>query len=241
MNKFGVVTGASTGIGQSIAVALSKKGYSLALIARNVNGLEETKSLIEKEKGQAKIFPTDLSNVSKINELISTIKAETNQLNILVNVAGVWHDEKEVYAGKNFEEFPQEVILNTYSVGITAPTLLTHGFLPIMGSGSKIINISGTFESGAKGWLPYYVSKRAIEDLTVGLAEELKDKGVTVNCISPSDTATQSYRKFYPQYIKDSINPEEIAKFVTKLCSEETTGKGFVLKKDKEPFEGFHS
>ena len=69
-----------------------------------------------------------------------------------------------------------------------------------MHAGSKIINISGTFESGAKGWLPYYVSKKAIENLTVGLSQELRDKQIQVNCISPSDTLTESYQKFFPEY-----------------------------------------
>ncbi|MDP2720698.1 MAG: SDR family oxidoreductase [bacterium] len=240
MQKFGVVTGASTGIGQAISVELAKNGIFVALVARTVDRLEKTKSLVERVGGKAEIFPTDLSKIESVNELISKIKAKTNQVAVLVNVAGIWHGESEVFAGKDLEEFPQEVILDTYTVGITAPTLLSHGLIPLMKPGSKIINISGTFESGAKGWVPYYVSKRAIEDLTIGLAEELKKKGIQVNCVSPSDTATEAYKKYYPQYIEDSIAPEEIAKFVAKLYSQGTTGKIFVIKKNKTPFVGFH-
>ena len=106
---------------------------------------------------------------------------------------------------------------------------------------SKIINLSGTFENGGKGWIPYYVSKRAIEDLTIGLSEELKEKDIQVNTISPSDTATDAYKKFFPEYIKDSIPPEKIADFALKLAQNDNiTGKVFVLKKDQEPVEGFH-
>jgi len=108
----------------------------------------------------------------------------------------------------------------------------------------KIINLSGTFENGAKGWLPYFVSKRALEDLTIGLAEELKDKDIQVNAISPSDTATKAYKKYFPQYINEAIGPEEIAKCALYLCSPEAdivTGKVFVLKKGQEPREGYHS
>lgn len=238
--KFAVVTGASTGIGQAIAVELAKKSIFIALVARTVDKLDKNKKLIEQVGGEAKIFPADLSDIEAVNGLISKIKAETTQIDILVNVAGIWHNDNEVYAGKDFENFSQEVILDTYTVGITAPSLLSHGLLPLMNSSSNIINISGTFESGAKGWLPYFVSKRAIEDLTVGLAQELKNKGILVNCISPSDTATENYKKYYPQYIEDAIAPEEIAKFVVKLCLESTeTGKVFVTKKGNIPFEGF--
>lgn len=104
-----------------------------------------------------------------------------------------------------------------------------------MPSGSSVINISGTFENGAKGWLPYYVSKKAIEDFTVGLSEELEDKGIRVNCISPSDTATEAYKKYFPEYIDESVDPSEIADFALKLVKDETMGSGRieVVKKDK--------
>ena len=92
-------------------------------------------------------------------------------IKVLVNVAGIWHGKDEVYADRNFETFPAKVILDTITVGITAPILLSNAFVPLMTKGSGIVNISGTLESGAKGWLAYYISKRVIEDLTVGLAE----------------------------------------------------------------------
>lgn len=177
MNKTAIITGASTGIGREIAIALAKEDYHIALVARTKNLLEETKKLIENEKDSAEVFIADLSGIDSINALISDIKSKFKSIDVLVNVAGIWHGDDEVFAGKDFDTFSQKVILNTYHVGTIAPTLLAHAFIPLMSNGSRIINISGTFESGAKGWLPYFVSKRAIEDLTIGLAEELKDKG----------------------------------------------------------------
>lgn len=242
-NKFAIVTGASTGIGRAISITLAKEGAFVGLIARTRDRLEETKKLVEKAGGGAEIFPADLSQLDSINNLIRKIKQTKKKVKILLNVAGVWHGSNEVYAGKDFESFSQKIILNTYMVGAIAPTLLTHAFVPIMSKGARIINISGTFENGAKGWLPYFVSKRAIEDLTVGLSQELERKSICVNAISPSDTATEAYKKYFPQYIKDAINPKEIAKFIIHLCSKKSdgvTGKVFVLQKDKKPFEGFH-
>ncbi|MEK7550818.1 MAG: SDR family oxidoreductase [Patescibacteria group bacterium] len=80
--------------------------------------------------------------------------------------------------------------------------------------------------------------------MTIGLAEELKDRGITVNAISPSDTATEAYKKYFPQYFPDAIEPVEIAKFAVYLCSPEAgdiSGKVFVLKKGEEPYEGYHA
>lgn len=243
-NKFAIVTGASTGIGRAIAVELSKEGVFIALVGRSKDKLLETKNMILKNDGKADVFLCDLTKLDSINTLIAEIKQKTDKVDILVNVAGIWHGKDEVFAERDFETFPQEVILDTYNVGTVAPTLLAHAFIPLMTKGARIINISGTFESGAKGWLPYYVSKRAIEDLTVGLAQELEDKEISVNAISPSDTATEAYKKYFPQYIKDAIDPGEIGKFVCKLCSDSSnsvTGKVYVLKKDKEPYAGYHN
>lgn len=243
-NKFAIVTGASTGIGRKIAIEFAKEGAFLALIARTEEKLIKTKELIEAVGGKAEVYQADLSNIGSIKELVKRIKSKTNHTDILVNVAGIWHGKDKVYAGIDFENFSQKVILDTYTVGTTAPTLLCHAFIPLLPKNGKILNLSGTFVSGAKGWLPYYVSKRAIEDLTIGLAEELKDKNIQVNCISPSDTATEAYKKYFPQYIKDAIAPEKIAKQAVYLCSNQTnsvTGKVFVIKKGKKPYEGYHT
>ncbi len=248
-NKFAVVTGSSTGIGQAIALELAKQGAFIVLVGRNEDKLLKTKNLIAQNGGQAEIFLSDFTKLDSLNALITLVKQRTEQVDILVNVAGIWHGKDEVYADKDFASFSQQVILDTYAVGLTAPTLLAHAFMPLMlkkeggRGGSKIINISGTFENGAKGWLPYYVSKRAIEDLTIGLSEELKDKNIQVNAISPSDTATEAYAKYFPQYMDEAIDPAEIAKQVALLCSNDSTvtGKVFVMKKDKAPYEGYHS
>lgn len=239
-DKFAVVTGASTGIGRAISIELGKQGAIMALVARRKNRLEETKNLVEKAGGKAIIFEADLSEVNSINSLIQAIKQLTDKVDILVNVAGIWHGEGEVYAGKDFETFDQKVVLDTFSVGLIAPTLLVHGLVSLMPKGSSIINISGTFESGAKGWLPYYVSKRGIEDLTVGLSEELKEKGINVNCISPSDTATEEYIKYFPEDAKDANTPEDIAREVLKVIGSDQTGQFFVVKKGNLIKEGFH-
>lgn len=215
----------------------------MILGARTLKGLLETKEQVQKAGSSAEIIPVDLTDEKRRDSFIKEIKEKHKEIDALINIAGIWHGADEVYAGKDFQDFDQKVILDTFLVGTIAPTLLAHAFIPLMPRGSAIINLSGTFESGAKGWLPYYVSKRAIEDLTVGLAEELKDKGIRVNGISPSDTATDAYKHYFPQYIQDAIAPEKIAEYIVYLCSDEAkqvNGKVFVLKKGKEPFAGFH-
>lgn len=243
LNKIAIVTGASTGIGRAIAETLAKEGATVGLVARTQNGLEETKKIIEKTNGKAIIFQGDLSNLEGINKLISEITKQFQTIDILANIAGIWHGTDEVYAGTDLETFSQEIIVGTFNVGTLAPMLLSHALIPHMKPKAKILNLSGTFENGAKGWVPYYVSKRAIEDLTLALSQELEEKDIQVNAISPSDTATQAYNKYFPEYIDESIDPYEIAKQAVFLCSSKAdsiTGKVFVMKKGEEPNETFH-
>lgn len=235
-----IITGASTGIGKATALEFAKNGGgTILLVARSEEKLNKVKEEIEKVGGTAEVFIADLSSPEEIKKLINDIKVKYSEINILCNIAGVWHGENEVYAGKNYEEFEDKVILNTLNVGTIAPMLLSHRLLSLMPRGSSIINLSGTFENGGKGWLPYYVSKRATEDLTVGLSQELEEKEIRVNCISPSDTATEEYKRFFPDDAIEAQPPEQVAKFFVELADRDITGKVFVIK-NGQTSEGFH-
>lgn len=244
MKKNAIVTGASSGLGGVISMTLAKHDYNVALVGRSESRLSAIKAKIDESGGTSKIFLSDLSTLEGINKLINEIKSDTKQVDILVNAAAIWHGENEAYAGQDFDTFTQRIVTDTMMVGIMAPTMISHALIPLMPSKSKIINISGTFENGGKGWIPYFVSKRALEDLTIGLAEELVGQEIQVNAISPSDTNTPAYAKFFPEYVEESIDPQEIANQVIKLISsagDSITGQVFVMKKDIPVVSTFHS
>lgn len=219
---------------------LAKSGFEIILAGRNLAALGESKNLIENNGGKTEVIQTDLSDIKTIETLVNKIKLFTSKIDLIANIAGIWHGENEVYSGINLENFDDKIIVDTLNVGITTPMLLVKKLIPMMDEGD-VINLSGTFENGGKGWLPYYVSKRALEDFTIGLADELKEKQIKVNCVSPSDTATDSYKKYFPQYIKDSLDPKEIAKLFIKIIESKETGKIWVVKKGKEITKGFHN
>lgn len=239
-NKFAIVTGASTGIGRATAIELGRNGATVALVARSKQKLEETKKLVEKAGGTAIVFETDLSNIDSINNLIQSIKKQTQQVDILVNIAGVWHDETNVFAGVNIEDIDQKIIRDTFNVGIIAPIILAKGILPMMKKGSNILNLSGTFIYGGKQQIPYYVSKRAIEDFTVALSDELRDRKIYVNCISPADTLTDAYKNGFPDDINEPMNSVgDVAMEIIKIINSNKT-KQFVLIRNGQTEEGFH-
>lgn len=223
-NKIAVVTAASTGIGREIAKAIAKHGGRVALVSRSANGLKETKEQINRYGGDAKIFITDLRSEQDIKKLASDVLAEYGSIDIIANVAGIWHNAKEVYYGPRLWETPEEQINEVLDVGIRAPMLLTRELLPnmIKKKQGKILQISGTFENGATGWLHYFVSKKALEDFTVGLSQELRPFKIQVNTISPSDTFTEAYRRFFPDAKQEEcLSPVDIAKVAIFLLSED--------------------
>lgn len=226
--KIALVTGASTGIGKSIAQAFINEGYFLILLGRDIVALN---TLV---KGTGEVIKTDLSSSDSLEVAISVIKDKYSYIDTIVNVAGVYHDKDNAYFDIDFDKYSNKQITETMSVGLLAPMVLCHDLLPLMRNGGKIINVSGTFESGAKGWLPYYVSKKALEDFTIGLADELKDRNIQVNCISPSDTLTESYTKFFPQYANPEtcLNPSEISEFALSLMRNASiTGQIVTMKR----------
>lgn len=221
--KTALVTAASTGIGRAISVAIAISGGRVGLVARSKDGLKKTQEIIREKGGEAEIFVTDLRDQKAIDRLVAEVQKKWGNVDILVNAAGVWHNDKIVYAGVPLAETPDEQIHEVLDVGIRAPFLLTRRLLPSMikKRQGKILQISGTFESGASGWLHYYVSKKAIEHFTIGLAEELRPHLIQVNAISPSDTYTEAYQRFFPDTDeKECVRPKEIADLAVFLLSE---------------------
>lgn len=234
--KTAIITGASTGIGKAVAYKLSENGYRVLLVARSHKKLDQIMKDIEAKGGKAEYYTVDLSDEFNIKGFISEVtencKADNySGIDAILNIAGIWHSDEEVFAGKDFEKFDEKVITDTYSVGFTAPSLIIHGLLPYMNEGSHIINLSGTFENGGKGWIPYYASKKALEDLTYGLVDELNDKKIHVNGVSPSDTATEEYKKWFPEYAEDAVSPDKIAETFLDILNSDKTGTVQVVKK----------
>lgn len=234
--KVAVVTGASTGIGREVAKRLANESYFVFLVGRDKPKLQTLKDEIGVN---SQIVLCDLSNVVDIRRFIDEIKLNQETVDVICNIAGVWHGDSESYIGRDFEKFSEKIITDSINVALVAPMLIVNGLLSVIPHGASVINLSGTFTEGAKGMLPYYVSKRSVEDFTVGLAHELERKKIKVNCVSPNDTSTEAYKKFFPQHSVGAQTPEIVAKFIIELTQKDVTGKVFVIK-DGVVIEGFH-
>ena len=111
--KTAIVTGASTGNWKSSRPRTCSAWLSGNSCCKKPTSINETKRTIEQNNGKAEIFTTDLASVDSVNKLITAITSKYTEIHLIANIAGIWHGSDEVYAGKDFEDFDQNIILNT--------------------------------------------------------------------------------------------------------------------------------
>ncbi|APH03942.1 SDR family NAD(P)-dependent oxidoreductase [Bacillus weihaiensis] len=183
-NQVALVTGASGGIGQSIAIHLAASGAKVAVnYLSNKQGAEETVRLIEENGGTAIMLQADVTDLSQIDSLVSKVEEQLGTVDILVNNAGHLIERRPI--GEMTIDLWQKV----FDVNVTSAAFMSKAVIPGMkqkGSGS-IINLSSlaAHDGGGPGAVPYATAKGAIITFTKGLAKELAPFGIRVNSISP--------------------------------------------------------
>lgn len=164
----------------------------------------------------------DLSKIEALRGLCAKV-AELRDLHLLANIAGVWHDADRAFYGPKLAETPGEELEEVMNVGLITPMLLSRAALPALErSSGAILNLSGTFASGGAGWAHYFVSKRGLEELTRATADEYRNRGVRVVCISPADTNTPAYAKFFPEDAAEAQSPDVVAAASYALATDPT-------------------
>lgn len=234
--KKALVTGASRGIGREVSIELAKEGYEVLIVARDIEKLAETKKMVEETGGNCEVHIADLSKDEDIKNLTEEIKKTHSSIDVLCNIAGVWHSETTPYFDIPYQDFPEEAIINSLSVGIKTTMLLARAVIPLMKNGGRIINTSGTFGKGEKpdtyekGCMADLVTKKAIEVFTKQLAYELEGTGITVNAICPWYVWTENVQKFYPETEKDAIPVNKVAKEYINLINSDKTGEIITIR-----------
>jgi 3-oxoacyl-[acyl-carrier protein] reductase len=218
--KLAVITGASRGIGAAVAQLLSKAGARVVLTARDRRALN---SVAAKLTTRGLVIVADLRDQESVSRLVRATEAKAGSPDIVINLAGVWHDKKSLYQGPRLWETPSERLAEVLDVGVHGAFRLSRGFLPGMvkrGSG-HIIQIGCGFAGPheAIGWLHYYVSNKALAAFTAGLAAELRPHNIRVNCIAPWFVATDYVRKFYPKEWKTALSPARVAETMMALVA----------------------
>lgn len=184
--RVAVVTGANTGIGQAIAVALAEAGADVACVGRTP--AEETVARIREAGRRAEIVSADLSTIEPVQRIVDETIGKFGRLDILVNNAGIIRRADAVDFSE--EDWDAVVDTNLKSVFFLCQAAGRH---MIKAGGGRIINIASmlTFQGGIR--VPSYTaSKSGIGGLTKLLANEWAKHGITVNAIAPGYIATNN-------------------------------------------------
>lgn len=184
--RVAVVTGANTGIGQGIALALAQAGADIAAVGRSA--ATETVEKVRALGRKAEIISADLSSIEPVGRIVDETVEKLGGLHILVNNAGIIRRNDSV----DFTEEDWDAVMDTNlkSVFFLCQAAARH---MIPNSGGKIINIASmlTFQGGIR--VPSYTaSKSGVGGLTKLLANEWAGKGITVNAIAPGYIATNN-------------------------------------------------
>lgn len=188
-----LVTGASRGIGQAIAVALAEAGADVAVTARAVDGLAETQSLVEKTGRRAVAFAQDVRNVEACVSVTRAATEELGGIDILINNAGF----EDVRSSFDVDEALFESILSTNLKGAFF-CAQTAGRIMARAGGGAIVNLcSLTSYVGIPTAVPYGASKSGLLGVTRALAAEWAEHNIRVNAIAPGYFRTAMTEVFY--------------------------------------------
>jgi len=175
------VTGASRGIGRSIALALGKAGAAVACAARSLDQVESAAAEIESAGGRARALRLDVTQGAQVLGAVRDAESALGPIDILVNDAGITLEKKTV----DVTDEDWDAVLAT---NLTAMFRCARAVAPGMiarGRG-KIINVGSMYgRLGVPRYAAYCASKAAVDGLTRSLAAEWARHGIQVNCLAP--------------------------------------------------------
>ena len=202
--KVAIVTGANTGIGQAIAVALATAGADVACVGRTP--AEDTAAQIRALGRKAEIVSADLSTIEPVQRVVDETIEKLGGLDILINNAGIIRRADAV----DFTEADWDAVIDTNLKSVFFLCQAAGRHMIAQGSG-RIVNIASmlTFQGGIR--VPSYTaSKSGIGGLTKLLANEWAAKGINVNAIAPGYIATNNTAALQADAVRNTSILERI-------------------------------
>ena len=222
-NNIAVVTGAGSGIGRAIALALAEQGDTVVVADLDLQAAEKTAA-----ERPDRLFPmtVDVADRAQVDALRDRVTAEVGVANVLVNAAG-W-DRTDQFLNAT-TEFAEKVVAINY----LGPVHMCSAFLPGMveaGNGGRVINLaSDAGRVGSAGESIYAGAKGGVIALSKSLAREMARYRINVNCVCPGPTDTPLFQA-QAEKLKEALvkaipfrrlaRPEEVAAPVLFFASE---------------------
>ena len=187
--KVAVVTGAGTGIGKAVALALMREGFAVALAGRRADKLEETAAEGKATNGQCLVVPTDVSDPASVKALFARTKDSFGRCDVLFNNAGIGAPATPI------EDLPYETWKKVVDINLTGMFLCTQEAIRLMKAqdprGGRIIN-NGSISAHTPrpGAAAYTATKHAVTGLTKQTALDCRGKDIVCGQIDIGNAAT---------------------------------------------------
>lgn len=210
------MTGASSGIGRAVALALAREGVEILAVGRNASALAETVAAVRR-LSNATAFQIDLSVPEAFHPLVERLEKESAGLHVLVHSAGLYRQDRMENA--RIEDFDAQ-----YAVNVRAPYLLTKSLLPMLAAArGQVVFINSSVGLAAKRAEigQYGATKHALKAIADSLREEVNPRGIRVLSLYLGRTATPMQEALYRTEGKDYhpetlIQPEDVASVVVQ-------------------------
>ena len=220
--KTALVTGASRGIGNAIALELKQKGYSVIGTATSQTGVDSLR------ENDIEGYILDLNSKDSIDQFWSLLEENNKSISVLINNAGITRDN--IVLRMSDEEWSDIMNVHLYGTFQLCKRSLK---MMLKNKWGRIINISSASASiGNRGQSNYAAAKAGVEAFTKSLAKEVGKRDITINSVAPgfiSTDMTEQNEGVNSEYVVKEIplgrfgEPNEVASLVGFLCSEDAS------------------
>jgi 3-oxoacyl-[acyl-carrier protein] reductase len=214
-----IVTGASRGLGASMAHRFAAEGANTVLTARSEADL---RAVAADAAGETLVVPADVTEEAAVESLVETALEEYGEITGLVNNAGVGmlslYDEL-----REVTEIPVDDWRFVMEVNVTGAFLCAKHAVVEMDEGNVVNISSGLGRRGAAGWGPYVASKWALEGFSRTLADEL-EPDINVNCLDPGGRVETGFWDHLPESERESILDADVMNDAAVLLLEQDPG-----------------
>jgi NAD(P)-dependent dehydrogenase (short-subunit alcohol dehydrogenase family) len=193
-------------LGALLADFLAAQGYDLVLTARGADALESTVTNLRNYGGTVLALPGDIADRAHLKTLVLTAQS-LGSLDLLINNAS----DLGTTPLPTLANYPVDEIRRVFEVNVFAPLALTQEALPLLKErGGLVVNVSSdAAKGGYPGWGGYGATKAALDLLSLTLANELRDEGISVVAVDPGDMRTEMHQAAFPgEDISDRPLPE---------------------------------
>jgi len=190
-----LITGASKGLGFTLAGFLAAQGYHLIITARDTGQLASAAERLRAEGGIINMIPGDVVDPAHRQRLASAVR-ELGGLDLLVNNASALGPLPMPYLA----DYPLDQLRRVFEVNAVAPLALMQVMRPyLVARQGLVINISSDAATGGyEGWGGYGASKAALDLMSLTLAHELQEDGIGVVSVDPGDMRTDMHQGAFP-------------------------------------------